>query len=729
MRYSRACFSLSFWVLFLTSAVASGQTPWSGIISPTRATDWTTAGVAIPSGNWTQYGSTIAPYGSSAAYASPSTINSALQSCSAAGNEYVLLGAGDFYLSGGIDFNSSGKPASNCELRGMGASQTRLHFSAGGGCHGWGANVCIDGSNTYSGGGYTQASWTGGYAQGATTITLSSVSGIVPNLTPIVLDACDSGLTGTAGSETCSGSPVDNGNLFVCQTSLVCISESSANTSRPNRGQEEVVVATSITGSGPYTVTISPGLRNPNWSALSTPQAWWGSQTITNAGVKDLMIDTTADKTSSIIMMTGYKVWAQGIASDSSNNYHIKAYITSHAVIRDSYAYWTADAAQQSYGLGGGINGDLLVENNIIQGVVDPLSQDASCSGCVFAYNFAVNQYDTTLAYEFPAASFHAVGESETLLEGNIGDDADFDDIHGTHFLDTQFRNYWNGYESNDGIMPTDDTSPVHLAAYSRYMNIIGNVLGTTGYHTTYACTPSSSSTSACAIGHFHNIFDLGWSGNTYGSLALGSPAAPNDTLTPTTLMRWGNYDVVTKAVRWCGGSNDTGWGTSCASASEVPTGDPYFPNSVPTVGDTGAGMSRFPSSFYNGATGQHSSCGTGLSYWKNPTTGTCPQYPPVGPDVTGGDIGMCTSGPYNWSRALTSAQCGGGTFTASANGGYGNSNPAMRCYLNQMNGAPDGTGSMLTFNRASCYASDPSTTTQAQPAPPLNVNGSAVPQ
>ena len=78
---------------------------------------------------------------------------------------------------------------------------------------------------------------------------------------------------------------------------------------------------------------------------------------------------------------------------------------------------------------------------------------------------------------------------------------------------------------------------------------------------------------------------------------------------------------------------------------------------------------------------------------------------------MTGGNIGICTSGTYVHSRALSSGQCNGGSFTATTNGGLGYANPAMVCYLNQMSGPPDGTGSMLTFNPAACYTADPAIT------------------
>ena len=39
--------------------------------------------------------------------------------------------------------------------------------------------------------------------------------------------------------------------------------------------------------------------------------------------------------------------------------------------------------------------------------------------------------------------------------------------------------------------------------------------------------------------------------------------------------------------------------------------------------------------------------------------------------------------------------------------------------YLNQMGGAPDGTGSMLTFSPAACYAADSGAASGKAPASP----------
>ena len=788
MWYSRNFLSILFGTSLLISGFAHAQQPWSGSIATGRATNWANAGLAggtpdiPPDSSWAQCGSTVAPYGSSSAYASPSTIQNAIAACGT--NQYVLLGAGDFYLTGGVSLKS------NMVLRGAGANATRVHINGGSNV------VMIDAGNvwsgscsaylslnwwtcpagqTYSSGWSNSANWVGGYAQGATSIQLDNVTGIVLNQTPIMIDQCDTGFTGQAGAVNCLagssdqggitsatvaaggsgysvgdtgtincsanfgrcygsgtatytvtgvsggavtgfsvtapgfgytytntnsdnfGSPAttqatsgsgtgftavisgivgyDNNGLFVCAITMVCTYQSDAGASRGNRSQQEIVVATAITGTGPYTVTISHPLMHPNWSSSQGPLAWWGGATITNAGVENMLLDPSAVTTSSVAITSAYNVWVTGIASTTANFFHVYMFGDSNVLVNNSYFYLTKQYGTESYGVGSvGAIGNSLFENNILEGIVDPLNPDGSCAGCVFAYNFSVNQYDYASDYMFASSPMHAASTDYILEEGNVGAGAALDDVHGPHFFDTFFRNYFTGYESNNGTMPTNDTIPAIVGAFSRYNNFLANVLGTAGYHTVYQCNPASTTSMFCsAYGGsspgYTSIWDLGWPTPSQRDYS-NTPSTPADPLTTTSLYRYGNYDTVSAAVRW--------------NSAEVPTTDPNFPNPVPN-------SNTFPSSFYNGITGAFPSCGTGLSFWKNPTTGTCPPYPSIGPDVTNGDIGMCTSGTYKWSRALNSSQCAGGAFTASVTGGYGVSNPAMRCYLNQMGGAPDG--------------------------------------
>jgi hypothetical protein len=94
---------------------------------------------------------------------------------------------------------------------------------------------------------------------------------------------------------------------------------------------------------------------------------------------------------------------------------------------------------------------------------------------------------------------------------------------------------------------------------------------------------------------------------------------------------------------------------------------------------------------------------------------------------VSNGNVGQCTGtlntpGQFAGVAATSSGQCRG-TSLASAWGGHINAIPAMACFLNVMGGAPDGTGSILSFDGSKCYADSSGTGTQAPPAP-SNLNG-----
>jgi len=234
--------------------------------------------------------------------------------------------------------------------------------------------------------------------------------------------------------------------------------------------------------------------------------------------------------------------------------------------------------------------------------------------------------------------------------------------------------------------LPKDFGVTPNLWPYGmRYGNVIGNVSGTPGFHTVY----QSSAFDGCASNQCA-IYDLG------AVNPAATPPIPTDPLVASTMLRWANWDTVTSAAHFCGTSSDTGWSTTCASASEVPTGAPAYPNSVPTKGDTGAGQGPLPASLYYAAA--------------PPWFGSVP-WPPIGPDVENGDVGQCTgtpntAGQYAGLPATSSAQCKG-TSLASAWGGHVNAIPAMACYFS-LGGAPDGTGGLLPFDAKTCYANAP---------------------
>lgn len=608
----------------LTTTSAQAQL-WSGILAPTRAANWTQSGVAGGIPSRTTICSTLNPG------ATASQINSAIANCGS--GQVVYLNAGTYNLSAGIVFNGK----SNVTLRGAGSNQTFLVFSNGGGCHGYEADICIDSSDTnWSGGPSNTANWTAGYAAGTTSITLSSVANLTVGA-PLILDQKDD--------------PSDNGGVYVCADSTSgapCSLEGNTNNGqRLQRNQVQIVTVVSCgtastagqTCNG-TNVTISPGLYMSNWTSAKSPGAWWASNPVRNNGIESLSMDHTnsaGNRGVEIFNCSG--CWVKAVRDIDSGKAHVEVSESTRTTVRDSYFYLTQNSVSQSYGVASFNTSDMLVENNIFQYVASPEMINGSCSGCVIGYNYSINDYFTTSAgYVSASTNDHTAGIDMLLYEGNVGAALYADNFHGTHNLVTAFRNYWSGTQPacyngtafrfsacNSNQMALD------IRSYSRYFNIVGNVLGQAGVQNAYEDYPGGAASGTALI-------ELGW-GNTEGSVTV-----PNDTLVRSTLMRWGNWDTVNQAARFV--------------ASEVPSGLSSYANPVPS-------SQSLPASFYLNAK---------PSWWPSAKA-----WPPIGPDVTGGNI----------------ANLGGHVYTI----------PAQDCYTNTMKGPADGTGSVLAFDSAVCYS------------------------
>jgi hypothetical protein len=645
--------------LFILCSVLASAQNWSGILAPSRAMDWSDGHVGvsggIPSGSWTQCGATMVA-GSTAAQ-----INSRIQSCPA--NQYVLLAAGTFNLNAGISF--AGK--SNVALRGAGANQTFLVFSNTSGCIIYNAAVCLSGtSNASTDGPQNIHNWTGTteggagvYPKGATHLTVDSASGYQVG-TLLVLDQIedqsDPGKFFVSDSRTYSqegGAPGRN-----CGSTTTC------------RVQHQFVQVTNISGT---TLTVSPSLHLDNWVSGRSPQTWTqgvlGSDVNTLDGIENLSVDSTGDSSSSsnIEIGTCYQCWVKGVRSVRTlTRNHIWIWEGARAEIRDNYIYGS-QGTSQAYGIEPFYSGDNLIINNIIQRTTGGIT-DGNEIGSVIAYNLLIyNYYPTVATWQISDISFHDGGNALTLLEGNVSNAFGVDDIHGTQGLLTGFRNRFQGWETGKN----QQTLATFLMAYNRDINLIGNVLGTDTYHNTYeAAEPSNTNFDT-------SIYSEGWTGAGGNCCSMAE-----DSLVKTTLMRWGNYDTVSAAVRWVSG--------------EVPSGLSAYANAVPS-------SQTLPASFFLSS--------------KPSWFGSSP-WPPIGPDVTSGNIGRCSGGTYANSDA-TAGKCTGGTLVTSL-GGHANAIPAQTCYFNTMNGPADGSGSVLAFNANTCYAG---TGSAGAPNPPSGLS------
>jgi len=561
---------------------SSSAANWSGILSPERAADWSKAGMPEGIPNRTTIFKTLAPG------ATADEINAAIASCPS--GQVVLLSAGTYPLSSSIDFANHG----DVTLRGAGADQTFLIFTQGDdrkgkGSDGSDADIRIKNFDAglphyedhSSGNPSNSAEWTDGYAQRATEITLSSTANLIPGKSVICLDQLDDS---DAGSET----------IWVSQKKGISGVEGPGGSGRKGRAQMQMVLAAAVHGDR---VTISPGLYMPNWRPSQKPGAWWSNSFISGVGIEDLSIDHINSRSkSAILLYNATRCWVKGIRDLNSNRNHVWFHLANHCVVRDSYFYGTQNKWFLSYGVETYMGADNLVENNIFQHVVSPMIANGTGAGTVFAYNYAVDDYyaddyarRTKIRVWFLGSNvMHAAGTDMMLIEGNDSTGLIADYIHGTHNLVTAFRNQFIGWEPG----MSRSTVPINLFTGSRYFNLVGNVLGEPGYHDTYECaTPAGKNANT-------SIYLLGWSGNDGSS----KPPLKDDPKVEGTLVRWGNFDTVTKQAHW--------------DASEMPSGIGPLANPVPAD-------HRLPASFY---------LSQKPGWWGNMP------WPAIGPDVTGGD-------------------------------------------------------------------------------------------
>lgn len=631
---------------------SSAQQLWSGVLAPTRAVNWTNAGSPTIQSR-TAVCATLNP-GATAAQ-----INAAIASCPA--GQVVYLNAGNYSVSGQVLFNNK----SNVTLRGAGPNQTFISFTAEGACNGLHADVCvINGDNNASRDPSNTATWTSNYSQGSTTITLNSVANLqVGSL--LVLDQLDDSS--------------DSGNIYICQTSGAngdCSQQGGVSNGRPNRGQNQQVTVTSISGSGPYTVGITPGLYAPNWRSSQSPGAWWSSATpVTGDGIENLSLNHSGANGSGVYGMgiqfvNATNSWVNNVRSLNDANgvsEHVEFYQSSHITVQNSYFYGS-NPASEGYGASCDFSSsDNLVINNIFNHIASPLITQG-CVGTVFAYNFAVDDFFGPGSWQQQDAH-HSVGDMYNLFEGNETLGFTADDIHGSSAMLTFFRDYRSGRDpaTANGVK-TQATVPIFLLAFNRYYNVIGSVLGTQNYHTIYSTQAASATDCGSQTAAFSSVFTLGYSdqnGINYGPCANFSPTIPNDTLVATTLMRWGNYAACT---------GDSACNSVRFVTSEVPSSVSLYSNPVPS-------SQNLPNSFF---------LANRPSWW----SASIP-WPPIGPDVSGGNIANV--------------------------GGHANLNPAAACYLGPMGGKTDGTSGGLTFNANQCYS--------ASTTPPPPATGPATPQ
>ena len=578
--------------------------------------------------------------------------------------------AGTWYVAD-FNFGAQGKQV----LRGAGPNSTYI-FSTNG------PIIMISSPNFYGGSTETQygtgtntCNWTTGYAKGTTTLGFTGCNSAPPLNQTIILDQVND--------------VADNSGVTVCDNTWApCAQEAGPGdnegrkTGGITRNQQQVVLVTGVTslGGGAYTVTIADPVFFNNVRTGQQPGAWWPGF-VQNDGIENLTIDYST----SAVGDTGdgalwfydcYQCWMKNVRSLNGQRNHVYVYQSDQVQIRDSYFYQTKNNHHHTtaYCVETTESSKILVENNIMQQQTVPVIFENG-SGSVVGYNFTVgNIYDGSPGFLTGSYYNHNGGVEMQLWEGNNVNGIWADDIHGSGPSGTVFRNMAQGWQKTcDGAACTQSTTPLILRSWNRTFNDVGNVLGQPGYHTNYQAVATSGSTFTGT--EESSIYSIGLAGT---NLCSDGNVTTCDTTTVNSLMRWGNYDTVNAAVRW--NSTEAAPGAVTYAAANFSTG--YFGTLAHTL----------PASLYYGST---------PSWWP-----TGKAWPPIGPDVSGGNVGICT-GSYAGSQGTLSSQCVGGTLST-AWGSHVTSIPAQDCFLNVMGGHPDGTGSVLPFDYANCASAVP---------------------
>jgi hypothetical protein len=743
-------------VLAIVATDARAQA-WSAFLDPSRAIDWTSAGFTIPSYSTPCTTQPSLTAGLGAATTNTTSIVAALTSCDATHNA-VNIPAGTWFVNK-IAYPNHGKEV----LRGAGPSLTTLIFQSTGGCAGGIGNqgICMaDPNGTYAGNanvlppsGSTQCLWTAGYAQGTTSITLSSCGGTPPLNKTIILDQAND--------------TSDTNGVFICnqQVGTSCNNNGTGNADGRVIGgviysQQQVTFVTGVTslGGGSYTVTISPGVYFTNVRSGQTPGAWWPGF-VQLEGVENMTL-SGINIAGTIAMGQCYQCWVKNVVSTFAGRNHIGVYMSGDDVIRDSYFYQAQTHSSSSYGVEVEESSQLLVENNIMHQTVAPV-MFGQASGSVVSYNLGINNIYTgneqvnvtsftgtsgTLTFTNSGTNDLFAGELIQLFgftAPNTGLNAQIVTVLAAGLTSTTFEAVvtGSGYSSGAGKAAgypdaTQTASSGHNSGNE--MNLWeGNVMQ--GVWTDNVWGSSAQSTLyRNFLSGFQKLFRQ--DGTCFPILCESVPVIERANNRAMNVV--GNvlgqpgvsvtYDIhATSSSTGTAGAEDTaiyslgfatggfGAGGACVvtvcdplASSTMVRWDNYdtvnkvvrqnttegCPASVPFVTANCTNFSTptttLPASLYYNAK---------PSWWP-----AAKAWPPIGPDMATGNVSTCNGGTYASSQAMASGQCTGGTLntvssTTTAWASHVTSIPAQDCYLVTLNAPPDGSGGVLPFDVNNC--------------------------
>lgn len=582
-------------------------------IAEGRRMDWSYAGASITDRSGT-------PHTTLDSTATSAQINTAITNCSNAGGGIVLLQAGTYTLTACLVMKK------NVTLRGEGVA-TILNFTAltDASIHGTGNMALVmEGPNTtiteeiippLFGAPHGSVTWTGTggqsgvYTKGATVLNCGSApTGLTAG--DMVILAQDDAANASVPMSTWFMSDKNTGSgVAITDEGSTEIGFDAA----VGAGHHEKHRVVSVSGSD---VTIeAPGIMSANstWATGLSPRLWWANKAddyIHDAGIEDFRLNTTsvaAEFFSNIIIWRAANCWVKGVAlmprfhaSAGASDFGILIEDSCHISVIDSWVgklYGGGSGGNStSYAIAIKASSLCRIENNIFDECENAIVPCGACTGNAYLYNFDRHVSPPSSPPGEGGIQPHAPGGMMNLAEGNKITHFWADYFHGPSNFSTLYRNHtFNG--------------GVDFASYNRWNNCVGNVLKGDAQYKTIGSSGEHprGTTGVNAVG-----FRLGYPGPSEADTLNPTNAGAgnsivDDSVVWTSTMLWGNF---------CTDNNTTRF-----DSSEVPSTDPSYPNPVPS-------SQALPASqVYSAIPAYFTINGIGTVTW-----------PPIGPDVTGGD-------------------------------------------------------------------------------------------
>jgi hypothetical protein len=508
---------------FFIMGVICGQSGATDYVIPSsRSITWQgNVGVSggIPT-RTTQIDCTQSPYNvpTNGSSACQTAINSCLNGISSGQTAY--LPAGTYIITGGISIPS------NKTLRGAGMSQTIIQSNSD-----ISYLVNIGSGNATS----NTTDISSGYTKGLTQIVVSSGANYEIGDLLLLDELNDSSIPvtrdGSGGTCTWCGRYGTSGT----------------------RSRMQIV---QVTGKSTNTIDFTPALYF-TFSSSNSPQASKLTMPILNAGVENLTIKngtgTNNSYRTNLLFLGSSNSWVKGVKIDTcgSRCIDVQGY-NFRTEVRENYITNCLDHvnSDQCYGSFMGQVSGTLVEHNVYNSSSEGPMIGWGASGNVIGYNYSygTNRTQNATTWFWPDWAHHGAHTAYNLFEGNIFVGLAGDEYWGSCDSNTYFRNR---------ILAKNQTTAYELGVQNVYalefqknnhnINVIGNILGTSGWNTVYEKEGVDYSASTKVI------YKTGYVSN--GDL----DAAGNDHITFTSMLRHANYDYVTYGQKFCGDSGEPG--------------------------------------------------------------------------------------------------------------------------------------------------------------------------